>query len=204
MALPRLEQKISEYYPTLGVAYVHHIAYLIRLCKGQILDKSSRWFYYQFLSRGSHAAPKDVISVRDKLVSAYWVEEDDLIQEIIILIHSLQVTEKSNILKILGRNLRDYLVNDQRVFARQNGWEERYSVGHVEFVEPEEVAIQSYGLHLVFDNSLPLPLFEKYLTYLQCILKLSINDMAKVLLKCPRQVKFFKAKMIKELENAHT
>lgn len=185
MVLPGHKQTIQKRDTTLGVS---QIEYLVDLCKGRKLGKKSRWFYRLFLDRGFYGSPKSTEEVIQKIRDAWWVEEEDIKQQIQLIIHQAHIWESYKSLVIISQHLRQYLIAECRVFSRQTSWVEDYEFLSNDIVEEP----RQLGLNLLFNQSVldivPTSTYNKYLLYLSCVLKLPRKDMCKVLLESTRQM----------------
>jgi hypothetical protein len=205
MALSGPKQAIQALDPKLGIVDNLTATYLVRLCKGQVSYKEGKWFYHLFLDPRYYGVPSSIEDVRAILQQAWWVEEEDLQQEITLLVLRLGWNPDKYILPGIALNLRDHLVHHQKVFARQTDWERDYQLEDCFNREPRR-PLEQIGLRLLVDKEtasrLPVSLFYKYITYLAYVLKLSRHELSKALLCNSRQASWFKAKVkckLKEL-----
>lgn len=197
MVLPRIKQEIQEERASLGIEFRNTVRYLLNLSKGRISVKQGKWFYDLFL--GQRQAPDTIEEVRELLSNAWWVEESDLKQELLLRVWRYKLTSKSDLKYTLARNIRDWLIV-QRVFSRQNGWEAQYQGQLQQSCELE----RSVGLPMLFQHNpldtCPFSLFNRYLMYLSYILKLPRPDIERVLLSQGRQVNRFQAVLKGQME----
>jgi hypothetical protein len=181
MALSRVKQAVQERHPTLGVD-PSLISELISLCKGRETDRHSDWFYQLFLDR-PHTTASSIDEVQMRLAQAWWVEEEDISQQILMYVWQFlrdDISKYVPVKMILARNLRDYLISDQKVFTRHR------SLLYTQ--DPFEKQVL-YGPEIIFDQTLKkFNTFDRYLIYLWCVLELPRRDLCKVLLQSPRQV----------------
>jgi hypothetical protein len=194
MAIPRTEQEVQEKRTRLGIAFRNTINYLVDLCKGRIDTVDGEWFYVLFIKDDVFNCPTTIQEVQQALANAWWIEEQDIRQELFYYTYKYKLTSNSDARFNLARNIRDYLIYDQRLFSRQSDWEDTYSLQQEEDTEIEIMP----GLDMVFAERLPLssqlPLFNRYIAYLSCILELSIDEIRGILLAPKRQVnRFLKA-----------
>lgn len=114
----RIKEKMTNYY-------LYVLNKLLKLAKGQAEDDV---FYSSFTSRLTDVGiPHNAIAVREKLKKAWWVEEEDVKQFLLMTIWKHQLSTMSSLVISLRRFLRDYLINDCKVFSRQIKWKRRYS-----------------------------------------------------------------------------
>jgi len=183
MALPRSEQDIQKERSRLGVVYRDTVNLLVELCKGRVNPVTGKWFYELFLNRGrAYNQPTTILEAQRMLASAWWIEEEDIRQELLYQTLRLGLTSRSEIGYSLARNIREYLIYNQHLFSRSSRWEEDYTELQPTIVEKETTVP---GLNIVFAQSLPLStkysLFDRYLIYLSCILRMSIKQIRDLL-----------------------
>jgi len=200
MVLSRSKQTIQEECTGLGVSFQQTVQLLLDLSKGRIAPFAGKWFYSLFLTQ-THV-PTTIEGVRDKLRAAWWVEEKDVKQELLMCVWRLGLTSKSDLKYTLGRNIKDWLIK-QRVFSRQSGWEREYLEEQKEYVELQ----RKVGLPMVFQaNPLdicPFSLFNRYLMYLSYILKLPRPEIKRVMLSHERQINRFQTVLKEQMEECN-
>lgn len=201
MVLSRSKQEVQAHRTTLGIIYRKIVKQLVDLCKGRISVRDGEWFYKLLLKRAIINVPQDVFEVRHKLRSAWWIEENDIQQEIFYYTYKFNLTSNSNLLFTLGRNLRDYLIFREQVFNRQCEWEKEYLWDNYKNTE----FTRQIGLSMVFQinplDACDLSLFDRYLVYLSCILKLPRYKLTKILLSKAKQVNRFQLALKERVED---
>lgn len=178
MVLPRAYKRIQEQNPKLGKI----ILYLTKLAKVERPSSSDTWFYYLFLSpRGSSFNTIDDILV--SLSKAWWLDSADIISQLMYLSHKFDFISKKeipfqlekHILIILGRNLRDYIMQQFRLHRN---------------IEPiESKAIQDED-DIVFeiDYKNIFTLHERYILYNLISLGFTQDQIAEILLTSRRGI----------------
>jgi hypothetical protein len=189
MALPGPEQAISAYRAKLGIEWRRLVSSLLDMCKGKLTGDLSDRFYGLFLNRGNYGTPKTIEDVRRRLRAAWWVEREDLKQHLIYAILRDKIYYKGDdVFMVLAREMRDHLVIDHRVFARQTHWQDKYLIDYLNNQEK----LHDIPARVVFqlqDNVLAnLTLFERYFAYLKNNLGLSRQELEDILLTHPRQL----------------
>jgi len=161
------------------------ILFIIDLCLGNPPAEGNEWFYQSFLYRKSKrerlfGVPEDLNKVREKLQSAWWIEEDDIKQQIAKIIIEKKISTAHNIQFLLARNMVKWLI-EQRVFSRQTDWESKLPTEETEWVEP--------NMNLVSLASLCTPhsdIFYTYLFYLKHIVRLTERNMCDIVSLSPK------------------
>jgi len=203
MALPRTEQDLSKDYSQLGVEVCVLIDYFLPLCKG-ITPNYNHWFFRLFIpERASgevaYGTPTDTRGVQEVLQRAWWVEEEDIIQQVMMAIYDGGLNPKNYIKSPVARYLRDWLLKEGRVlsrtYAEKNCWfDAKYS--YQEHKEP--------NVSMVFNNNFlaecSLTLFEKYLLYLMNVLHMSKAESSRQLGEYKMQISRFFIKLSEKLQ----
>jgi hypothetical protein len=176
MVLSRSKQEIQKNYSSLGIETLETIQYFIDLCKNPILSKG-RWFYHlllddpdiQFLLKDKE---KSLGLVQDRLREAWWIEEEDIAQEVLLYITQwkVDVTNLHNRHRVIGRALKDWILHNQKLFHE-------FPID----LDPKEEYINE-DLQLSYKRSRPdLSHFDRYLIYLYGPLGLSHIDIAGII-----------------------
>jgi hypothetical protein len=183
---------VQEINRRLGIGVRTLISHLIALSKGKVDSKTGEWFYTLFL----HEQPvNSVEEVREYLEIAWWVEEEDLKQELLYYIWQIQLSTYCELDYALARHLKDYLIYKERVFVRQNQWEAR------QITAPAILERKFEDIEILFEKNKQLNLFDRYLIYLSYILDTPIKDMEKILLLERRQIFRLLANLKSKLED---
>jgi len=200
MVLPGVEQEVQKSDPRLGIEE-KSLQYLLDLTKGRVYNRSGDWFYKLFLTSTVIGVPKTVWDIRECIQGAWWIEEEDIRQQIYLIILHHNIPAQCNIIQYIARYLRDWLISDQKIFARQTSWQEKYiyeeQMAHA--VEPNEPK----KLDMVIQHHDVLGLFDTYLAYLAYELKLPRQEICKALLCDPRQANRLTEKLRKKMEDIH-
>ena len=210
MVLSRSKQTIQEFNSALGISGLRKdiAAYFIKLAKGLDYSPTSDWFYNLFLPFDRPSIPKDIFEIRDQLQAAWWVEEEDIQQEIAFVLLKYHDPEKDKtgtplgLLHIVAQHLRDYLVHQEKVFLKQSDWEQSYieqvDIYNNTVSEPEpnsDLPQKTFNLNAVMQKlSTEFPnmnRFERYVLYLKDYLGLSIGNISAIILSDSRQVDNF-------------
>lgn len=204
MVLHTVEQEIQKYHRPLGINPEDGIQFIIDLCKGRIDEWRGGWFYYLFISsKKAMGIPDSLSAVRSRLQSAWWIEDEDLKQEILYIIWKLDLNTKKDWIFHIGRNMKDYLVS-QRIFSRQLQWQDSYQY-EVEIQSPPNTSDYSekIDVSVIFRDKgklLDLSLHDRYMIYLSCVLELHSYEIEDVLLNKSRNINRFRNILKKRLE----
>lgn len=121
MALSRNKQKVSKAPTRLGIKKPlssEEIQEYVDICKGRSTSKKAITFYYSIIDNGLPAdSPyRSIEATMEKLQSAWWVSEEDIIQEICAVFIQYSALPDCDI--FILRYLKNYLVVVERVFSR--------------------------------------------------------------------------------------
>lgn len=155
--------------------YFRAIDDLVGLGKGR---RDDPWFYRMFPNKGKLAGMPDTVEeIQEKIRSAWWVEEEDIYQHLLICTWKTKITSRAlyhNTYYFLAHDLRDYLLA-QQVFSRQVGWEGQYK-HHLETVMSNNKECINASLAMLFNSfkwTLLRPFdaswFGRYLIYLSYV-----------------------------------
>lgn len=208
MALSRSKEEVQKFNSSMGIKFrplIRIIETFISLSKGREPMEEGRWFYSMFLNRPRVPASFDSAEeIRAKLASAWWVEEDDIRQQIYLFIKKHNLTEYHHTKQYLSGCLRDWLIRNQRVFSRQRNWEPQYSISIDNLNEKTEECDLSF---IFQDDSvlkrLSFTKFERYIAYLSYILEICTNDIGEMILIDGRMVRYYLADLKQKLEEKH-
>lgn len=207
MGLPRTKQRVQKSHSELGVIARRIFKTLLDLSQGRTSLAQGEWFYRLFIGDRYASVPDTAEGVRESLRSAWWVEEDDVFQQLLLFVfrdrHYLKsnTDEGAGLRVYLAYQLRDWLFT-QRIFSRQLSWESDYQYLQ-QNVDPHQV---QPGISLLFENSAHFDLFNRYLMYISIVLDLSLDEKSDILLTQTRQVNRFTAVLKNKMEelNART
>lgn len=123
--LARLEHrkwKRDNPFDRLCASGIDPLVYLVELAKGEHFNDGCVWFYGLFLHqevRMGVYAPKVLEEILERLRAAWWVEEEDILQQLYLWIHQydIDISRPRNVFNALARPLKDWLVA-QRIFNR--------------------------------------------------------------------------------------
>jgi hypothetical protein len=167
--------------------------FLIDACKGRIVDTSADWFYKLFVNRSTYNSPQTISQVRQLLRQAWWVEEEDLRQTLVMLIlkHNIRLEGDRWVVNALAKAIRYHLIFREKVFARQGQWK-----AHITQTGMEQ-GVQIFKELL---SVLPLSWFQCYIIYLTYILELQEEEMCDILLVGPREIYRYRSEIRTKLE----
>lgn len=190
MVLSRLESKLQKYYPQLGVELRELLATLVSLAKGNTHGHKWLWFHYLFTGPSYKLRAGSLQEAIEMLRHADWVEEDDLIQELMIVVFRKNITKNDYVARQqLGMRLRDYLTYTERVYRRFCDWSHRLlddgEPGYCEIPEADIDGRILFGKHPFRNYNLSL--FDRYIIYLYFVLGLDEKEIGRVLLVDRRQ-----------------
>jgi hypothetical protein len=156
---------------------------LVALAQGQVPTPEGEWFYKQFI-RFSGGLAKTPEHVRQYLAKAYWLEEDDLRQQIDILLWVLDT--KSKVVRDeywrLATALRIYLIRDEKVFRQDVSHLQAMYQYDIELAQQDEQPEPIKNLDIVFEKNTMFSTFDKYVLYLYHCLGQTEKELAKTLL----------------------
>lgn len=164
--------------------YVKGIEHLVSLCKGECYD----WRFFKLFIMCNNGVSNflsklDVVTpgvINNYLSGAWWVEKEDIRQEIYYWIWRLGVSSKTDLMTHIPGNLRDWLAFKQKVFWRQTNWEEPY-LEYLKYINDKRWDEYSLPISELFinewDEEFPdLSLLDKYFIYLRYGLKLKLSQ----------------------------
>lgn len=186
--------------------YFRAIDDLVELGKGR---RDDAWFFKMFPNKWKYKYMPDTLDgIQECLYNAWWIEEEDIRQHLLISTWSTKITSMSgyhNTYYFLAHHLRDYLLN-QRVFSRYSGWEEHYQY-HFEHVICREEEYTEASLSLLFNNFEGTPLqyldtclFNKYVLYLLYIAGETCSVIGERILYTLRPTMFIMSDLKQQLE----
>lgn len=156
---------------------------LVALAKGEVPTSEGQWFYRQFISFSRQLA-KTPEQVRSYLAKAYWIEEDDLRQQINILLWIMDT--KSETIRDeywrLVTALRIYLIRDENVFREDNSHLQAMYQYDINMSKADNTPEPSYSLDIVFESNTMYSTFDRYAIYLYHCLRQTEKDLSKTLL----------------------
>lgn len=170
----------------VGLSYAESVEFLIELSKGRISQEQGAWFYGLFLDREwpIYKRPQDREEVRQRLVDAWWVEEDDIRQEIFFYTFYLDVHYHRHALYLLCVWIRDWLINKQKVLnVKPEGWEERYRAF---FFSREEIEPCYFSYSILLENIGDLTQWEAFLFWLRYVVRMGPDKVADLIYYTPR------------------
>lgn len=205
MVLPGIKQTVQKRNPELGIDVLYHdvIELYIRLAHGRDYTETGRYFYSCFFDAGHPLIPDTIEEVQEALQDAWWVEDDDLRQEILLVIYRYRNAPPPELKKAVSRHLRRYLVWHQRVFIKNADHLHLYGTGEATLYEPRpnwecnDFFLSDFCLHMGREFTR----FERYLLYLYCHLGLSKNEICAIIVNDQRQVKRFFVRLRKHMED---
>ena len=157
---------------------------LISLSKGEVSAHEGAWFYKQFI-RFSNGLAKSPEQVRQYLSQAYWVNEDDVRQQIRVILwlfEERQAVILDEYFKI-AQALRVYLIKDEKVFQPNRARLQALYQYDLELAHADgEVQDPQRGLDIVFQESQMFNTFDKYVFYLRYCLGQTEKQLSKTLL----------------------
>lgn len=192
--------------PTREMALKHWdqiLSNLIALAKGKVDAKSGQWFYRLFFGY-KIPMPSTLEGIRQALEDAYWIEEEDIKQEILLIVWKHKYTYRLGYwLKFnIARDLRTWLVTKGKVFRHPDNWRDQYQQW---IIEEHYNADDLPDISVVLDPPAKWSgktMFDRYFLYLSNILDLQRQEISDILITTVRQVNRFKLQ-IKELEDAY-
>lgn len=193
-------------YPTKAEALRHWDQILdeVICCARGITDvKTGIWFYRLFLGDEGREGwtPEDV---RRKLEEAYWIEEEDIYQEILTIIWKFQLHYHEGYwLKYnIGTNLKRWLASQKVMSRKDDEWLELYENQYKEHLIDSDPAPD---ISIVLDPPQKWygkTLFDRYFLYLTQTMDLEIQEISAILITTTKQIQRYN-KQTKELENAY-
>jgi hypothetical protein len=175
--LPEKSQAISNWQKILDN--------LIALTKGKVDVKTGEWFYRLFTSKNTKLT--SIEEARSYLEEAYWIEEEDIEQEIYRIIWQYKLTYRWGYwLKYnLARHIKDWILQKQKPFRRLD--KETYSCYMIQ--QPEDPPDKFYIVLDPPDNIKTLTLYDRYLLYLDQERCLQQEETGNILLTSARQIR---------------
>lgn len=174
MVLSRLKKRVSEIYPILGIrkryslnTLVKIVAHYLRLSKGRPYSRQDNWFYSAIISRreiGFTQIPKEIDKVIEYLRNAWWMEEEDILQEILF---SLYIIKNNTIKMFLTHRLVSFFLSRQGLFTQDKERNALFYGGQEDYYLMEEN--DNIFLDKLFEKDSDennLSLYNKYVTYL--------------------------------------
>lgn len=175
MVLQRTTEELEKIDPRMGGLAYHFIDRLVLLSKGVWTDPGAGKFFNLFIS---YIPPRveSIEEVRNRLQSAYWIEEEDVRQFCYVYLLS-QKTHEVGTLKHLTWAVYEWLSDKQRAMHRSCGEFIDISVeSEKEIIDWEILKDKNYSLH------------ERYIHY--CLsLGYSISDIAELQNRDPQNLK---------------
>jgi len=197
MYVSRTQQAVQEHCGSLGIDY-SLLQYAYKQCRGLVADKYTRWFCELFLTEkhNYYNIGDTYEEVREKLQNAYWIDEEDFIQEMIIY--------------MVSRDLRDlrfhhigYIARDVMLFKFQcmkhleGGWEEGYT-NYIYDINEREVDYDFPSLYHVLEGN-QLTLLQRYIIYLKYTMYKGRNMISDTLLCNQRYTNRLLLKLYKDI-----
>jgi hypothetical protein len=218
MALSRSKQNLQEKRTKLGIEYVKSVQLLIDLAKGRIHFNDPRALVFYRVLTYFNSFPFRATSLKEAqeiLANAWWVEEDDIRQEIYfatIRYYKRGAGPNSLFVRSLGYFLLEWLIFNQKVLYQKAQWKEKYFNDFLDSVELEDLSCYqppSLFNKIFLENNFPdnelnnLTPFEKYLLYLHYGLDLPYSKIAPILLTSRRQAIHYYGRLKIKLENKY-
>jgi hypothetical protein len=212
-AHPITEEQRLQYKENLRVAVSSMIDEIVDYCKGRIPWREGRYFYNYFRIRSSQkkvwAVPWKLREVSAALNNAWWVEEEDIRQQICLFIFMFNPW-----LALNARTRRPYKkwfaklkwklltlmarwIEGQKVFGRARfefRFQDEYSTWLLNRSSPEEENILTIFSAPENSKQNQQTLFDRYLYHLWYTLGTDRDELADILVTNTRQVDRFKSK----------
>lgn len=201
MDIQRTQQSTQKNSQELGVVARDVFRQLLEVGKGEASLEAGQWFYKLCMDPRYSGTARDIEEARELLRAAWWIEKDDIQQQLLMIVfrdknYLRAWTKQGGGLRCaLGRQLRDWLIT-QRTFSRQTQWESDYKY----LQEIEEEPDSTLGLPIIFNDSGPFSLFERYLLYISILLGLPLARVSDIMLTQQRQINRFTAVLKNKLE----
>jgi len=157
---------------------------LVALSKGEISVYEGQWFYKQFIGF-SNGLAKSPEQVRQYLEKAYWVNEDDVRQQIRVILWLFEKHQGVILDEFfkLAQALRVYLIRDEKVFQPDRSHIQAMYQYDLELAQTDtESDTPPMGLDIVFQENKLFDTFEKYVFYLHHCLGQTEKELSKTLL----------------------
>ena len=176
----RIKEKLIKHY-------IYVINMLVKLAKGEGEDD---FFYSSFVNRRMYGIPTNAVAVREKLKKAWWVEEEDIKQFLMLTIWKQKFTTRIDLVILLRRYLRDYLMYHCKVFSRQTRWKRKYKWYMSEIlqskdsehnIEPLKSVLNKKNNFLYDSYRDDYLLSERYRIYLAYVLRLKNLDLVDII-----------------------
>ncbi len=196
MVLHRAKKTTLQDFSKLGIAqdYAKQINRLIDLAKGRIDHQVGGWFYSLFLGRQEPYAPKTTEEVQQLLERAWWIEEDDLRQEIAIYIYKNGINIKARLLlsyelwlaisfKIIAIQVKQYIIGaGGQLFSKKRSIDfYDYKIYLDNIAEHNRLLKNNISFSILTTDKLSLSNFHRYLLYLQYAVEYDIDELKRVL-----------------------
>lgn len=175
--LPEEKQAITNWYKILDN--------LKALVKGKVDTKTGEWFYRLFITKQNKLT--NLEQVRSYLEEAYWIEEEDVEQEIYRIIWQFKLTYRWGYwLKYnLARHIKDWIILRMKPFRTLDTEEyKRYLIDY-----PEEIPDRFFLVLDPPDKLKKLTLYDRYLLYLDQSKGLQQEESGNILMTSARQIR---------------
>ena len=212
MVLSGTKQEVQENYSELGVvnsyqsAHIHEIIqYFVELAKGRDYSDTSDWFYYIFLDLPYSVSdiPDNISDIRLALQDAWWVEEEDLHQVIMLVLFRYRYLAPMKLSRMVACTVRNYLLK-QKVFTPVSSISDDYNCLYSTTCEPGP----NFDVNFFLDEknmwlSSKLSRFERFLAYHYWYLGLSQDEVSDIVREHPRQFMRWMAKLKLRMEDIY-
>ena len=166
---------------------------LVDLAKGRIYSPAGDWFYKLFRK-------PTVDEAREALQEAWWIEEDDLRQQIYISLWHVRNGKNYNMIDenlVVAYMLRDYMESVNRHHNR-----ERFFAAYqydIEMAATDPAPEEQRSLDIVFEKNHTLPTLDRYMMYLSMMLGMTNEKVAKSMLVTTDVILYRKSKLRQKL-----